>query len=183
MNIVTFFEKCYPDDVLATDEVLEFDYNGLVSQMNYEMKSLFLKPQFPDLIYIDKAKYSTHFHVEDNIVTDAEGIETLPGLSSALANQKINRLFEGLSVIEVSELLLQMGILPKESELQSTINKYIELTYYNKTFLESVIALFLVIRRTKYAFKRARFFADSLGIEFDFSLFEKENENTKKLVM
>lgn len=183
MNIVNFVGDKYPDEVLDNDDVIEFDYEGLVNQMNSETKSLFFKPNFPDLIYINESKYYTHFHVQNNIVTDAEGVEVLPGLSYSLANQKINRLFEGLSVIELRDLLFQMGILPKDSELQRVIDINKELTYYNKKFLESVVALFLVVHRTKYAVKRARFFADSLGIDFDFSHFEKKEENQKKLVI
>ena len=183
MNIVNFVGDKYPDDVLASDDVIEFDYDGLVSQMNDETKSLFFKPNFPDLIYINESKYFTHFHVQDNVVTDAEGVEVLPGLSYSLANQKINRLFEGLSVYELRDLLFQMGILPKDSELQRVIDINNELSYFNKKFLESVVALFLVVHRTQYAVKRARLFADSLGIDFDFTPFEKKEDNHKKLVI
>lgn len=183
MNIVNFVGDKYPDDVLASDDVIEFDYDGLVSQMNDETKSLFFKPNFPNLIYINESKYFTHFHVQDNVVTDSEGVEFLPGLSYSLANQKINRLFEGLSVYELRDLLFQMGILPKDSELQRVIDINNELSYFNKKFLESVVALFLVVHRTQYALKRARLFADSLGIDFDFTPFEKKEDNHKKLVI
>lgn len=183
MNIVNFVGDKYPDDVLASDDVIEFDYDGLVSQMDDETKSLFFKPNFPELIYINESKYFTHFHVQDNVVTDAEGVEVLPGLSYSLANQKINRLFEGLSVYELRDLLFQMGILPKDSELQRVIDINKELSYFNKKFLESVVALFLVVHRTQYALKRARLFADSLGIDFDFTPFEKKEDNHKKLVI
>lgn len=183
MNIVNFVSDKYPDDVLASDDAIDFDYDGLVSQMDDETKSLFFKPNFPELIYINESKYYTHFHIQDNIVADAEGVEVLPGLSYTLANQKINRLFEGLNVCELRDLLFQMGILPKESELQRVVDINRELSYHNKKFLESVIALFLVVHKTQYAVKRARLFADSLGIDFDFSPFEKKEDNHKKLVI
>ena len=76
-----------------------------------------------------------------------------------------------------------MGILPKDSELQRVIDINNELSYFNKKFLESVVALFLVVHRTQYAVKRARLFADSLGIDFDFTPFEKKEDNHKKLVI
>ena len=43
-----------------------------------------------------------------------------------------------------------------------------------------MIVCLLLIRRTKYSVTRARLFADSLGIDFDFSQFELNNAMTLK---
>ena len=183
LNIVNFVNNNYPDELFTTENVIEFDINGLVEQMSDEAKKLFFKPNFPSLIYIDEGKYFTHFHVQDDKVYEAEGIQALPGLSGALANEKINRLFEGLSPIEVRDLLVQMNILPKNSELENVINNYNAQVYFNQKFLESTICLLLVVQRNNIGVNKARFLADNLGIKFDFTPFEKHEEKEKNLAI
>ena len=59
------------------------------------------------LIYLNESLYSTHFHINDNKIVESEGVQVLPGLSDLLANEKINKLFNGLTPIEARELLKQ----------------------------------------------------------------------------
>lgn len=183
MNIVNFVNDNYSDEMISSGEVVDFDINGLINQMTDDTKRLFFKPNFPSLIYIDEGRYFTHFHVQDDKVYEAEGVEVLPGLSRTLANEKINRLFEGLSPVEVRDLLQQMSILPRNTELEKVIKNYNELFYLNKRFLESVICLLIVVQRNKYSMSKARFLADSLGIYFDFSILEQKDVSEKKLAL
>ncbi len=183
MNIVNFVNDNYSDEMISSGEVVDFDINGLINQMTDDTKRLFFKPNFPSLIYIDEGRYFTHFHVQDDKVYEAEGVEVLPGLSRTLANEKINRLFEGLSPVEVRDLLQQMSILPRNTELEKVIKNYNELVYLNKRFLESVICLLIVVQRNKYSMSKARFLADSLGIYFDFSILEQKDVSEKKLAL
>lgn len=180
MEIVEFINENYPDSKFVGDEVIDFDYEGLLEKMRDETKSLFFKPNFPELIYIDAGRYSTHFHVQEDKVCEAEFVQVLPGLSRSLANEKINKLFTGLGVVELRDLLVQMNILPKDSELEETIEKHRELSRLNDKFLESVIALLLVVDRGRCTLKRARLFADSLGINFNFKPFEELEERKNK---
>ena len=179
MYFVNYMENNYPDSVLVDDDVLDLDLSEMLEGADSTAKDLFFKPKFPELIYINESLYSTHLHTDGDVVFEAESIEVLPGLSKALANQKINKLFNGLTPIEVKELLKQMNIYPKDSELDQVISYYKEKEFVNYNFLKSIVCL-LLIRRSNYDVKRARLFADSLGIYFDFAPFEKEQTHTLK---
>lgn len=183
MKITNYLIEKYPDNLFAQDNTLELDYDDLVDNMDENAKKYFLVPTLPSLIYINDKKYSTHFHTDGDVITEAEGIEFLPGLSYALANSKINGLFKGLSVIEARNLLQQMSILPKNSELEKVIKNYNMNVYFNKKYLESLICLLLVVNKNSYSVNRARFIADSLGIDFDFSYYEAKDMNEKKLAL
>ena len=179
MYFVKYLENTYTDEVLASDMVIDLDLSKMLEGADETTKELFSKPEFPRLIYINDSQYSTHFHTDGKVVYEAEGIEVLPGLSGVLANQKINKLFQGLNPIEVRALLIQMNIYPKDTELDKVIDSYRERESINYYFLKSIICL-LLIRKNPYDVKRARLFADSLGVLFDFKPFEKHEEQVKK---
>lgn len=179
MHFVNYLENQYPDQSLTEDIVIDFNLEEMLENADETAKTLFNKPLFPGLIYINDKQYSTHFHTNGDVIVDTEGIQVLPGLSNLLANDKINKLFNGLNPIEARALLKQMGIYPKDTELDSVISDYYERETINKGFLKSIICL-LLIRRSEYGIKRARLFADSLGIYFDFEPFEKKTEYSLK---
>lgn len=183
MKIINFINDRYPDEMFDNDEVVEFDYKGLMEHLNDNEKSLLLEPSYPNLVYINDAKYYTHFHIENGIVVESEGIESLPGLSRPLANEKINKLFCGLDLIDVRNLLSQMNILPKDNELDNVIRKHNEVAYLHKKFIESALCLLLVLKKNKHTISKARFLADSFGVNFDFSIFEPKEVVQKKLVV
>ncbi len=182
MHFVNYLETTYPDASFENDNVINLDLEDMLENADDTTKGLFFKPKFRELIYINDCKYFTHFHTDGNVVFEAEGVEALPGLSRVLANNKINKLFEGLTPIEVRELLKQMNIYPKDTELDKVIDDYYERLTINQSFLKAVIYL-LLIRRSSYGVKRARLFADSLGIYFDFKPFEKSEEQNRKHVL
>lgn len=179
MYFVNYLESKYPDQLLTNDEVINLDLADMLENADDITKNLFSKPKFPKLIYLNDSQYSTHFHTDGEIVYEAEGVQILPGLSGLLANEKINKAFNGLNPIEVRELLRQLNIYPKDTELDSVISNYHEQEVINLGFLKSIIYL-LLIRRSDFGVKRARLFADSLGIYFDFEPFEKKEEQFKK---
>lgn len=174
MHFVNYLEKTYTDDVLNNGEVIDLDLSKMLEGASDTALGLFNSPTFPELIYINK-QFSTHFHTDGKTIIDAEGIEVLPGLSSLLANAKINKLFNGLTPIEARELLKQMNIYPNGIELNEVINNYRERQNIQYAFYKSIICL-LLIRRSNNGIKRARLFADSLDVSFDFSRFEKDTE-------
>ncbi|MGN1371265.1 MAG: hypothetical protein ACI4XM_03210 [Candidatus Coprovivens sp.] len=183
MNIVDFVIDRYPDDIIDSNKNITLDYNALLGQMNDESKKLFIEPSYPEVIYINKEKYPTCIYIQDNKVIKADGIECLPKLSKALANERINKLFEGMTPIEVRDLLLQMGILPKNNDLEKTINHHQTKIKLHRRFLESVICLLIVVDRNRASNKKAKFLANSLGIPFDFDADEYEYNKSKKLVV
>lgn len=183
MNIVNFVIDRYPDDIIDSNENITLDYNTLLGQMNDESKELFIEPNYPEVIYINKGKYPTCIYIHDNKVNKAYGIEFLPKLSKALVNEKINKIFEGMTPIEVRDLLLQMGILPKNNDLEKTINQYHTKIKLHRRFLESVICLLIVVDRNRKSNKKAKFLANSFGIPFEFETNEYEYNRTKKLVI
>lgn len=180
MYFVEYLENKYPDQVLEADDVIQLNLADMLENADDTTRNLFNKPKFPNLIYLNDSLYSTHFHTDGDTIYEAEGIQVLPRLGMALANEKINKLFNGLTPIEARELLIQMNIYPKNTELDQVINNYSEREVINRSFLKSIICL-LLIRRSSYGIKRARLFADSLGILFNFEPFEKQDIHNKKL--
>ncbi len=182
MHFVNYLETTYSDVAFENENVINLNLEEMLENADDTTRGLFFKPKFPALIYINDSRYFTHFHTDGDIVIESEGVEALPGLSRVLARNKINKLFEGLTPIEVRELLKQMSIYPKDTELDKAIDDYGERSTINQSFLKAVIYL-LLIRRSSYGIKRARLFADSLGIYFDFKPFEKSEEQNRKHVL
>lgn len=181
MWIVNYMFEKYPDELLGLEESIQIDTDDFIKNMSNDTKSFFMEPQYPNLVFVDVNKHSTHFHIENNKIIEAENIEVLPGLSRALANEKINKLFKGLTLIDARNLLAQMQILPRKSELDQTISLMNARNKIRKEFLESVTALIL-ISRSKYSVLRAQLFADTFGVDFDFTPFiKKDDEYSLKL--
>lgn len=175
MHFVNYLENTYTDETLTNDEVINLDLEKMIEGANEVTLSLFNSPKYPGLVYLNDKMYTTHFHTDGDTIYEAEGIQTLPGLSSLLANEKINKAFYGLTLVEARELLKQMDIYPQNTELDSVIENYRERKNIQYSFYKSIICL-LLLRRSNYGIKRARLFADSLGVTFDFTPFEKEIE-------
>ena len=140
MHFVNYLENTYTDDILNNDEVIDLDLNKMLERANDTTLELFSPPTFPELIYIN-GSYSTHFHTDGKVIYDTENIQVLPGLSGLLANEKINKIFNGLTPIEARELLKQMSIYPKDKdqELDQVINGYRERQNVQHAFYKSII--------------------------------------------
>lgn len=179
MHFVNFLEGTYNDESLCGDEVFEIDINKMLENADNKTLELFSNPKYPELIYLNDGLYSTHFHTDGQKIYETENIQVLPGLSSCLANDKINKLFNGLNPVEARELLKQMRIYPNDTELDLVIDDYMERKNIQYSFYKSIICL-LLIRRSNYGIKRARLFADSLDVPFDFTPFERDLEQIQK---
>lgn len=166
MYFVKYLENNYTEETFSNNPDVQLDVEDMIKGMPDEAKLLFGSPKYPDLIYIDEGRYSTHFHLKDNKVSDAEWVEVLPGLSRVLANEKINKLFCNLTISEVRALLQQMNILPKNNELDKIIEDVKKRELINRNFLETILAL-IIIQREKYTLERARLFAEAFGIKFE----------------
>lgn len=182
MYFVNYLENTFSDELMASETPIDIDLNDMLQGADDKTKNLFLTPKYPGLIYLKDNRYSTHFHTDGSIIYEAEGVDILPGLSSILATDKINKAFNGLTPIEARALLQQMNIYPKNTELDQTITAVKERKVVTDSFLKSIICL-LLLRTNKYSLKRARLFADSLGIYFNFEPFEKEENNILKKEM
>ena len=179
MYFANYIDNIYTEDVLESNNIPEINISCMLQNASEENRKFFCSPKYPEIMHIKASDYTSHFHIKENIIEEAEDIHLLPGLSDLLANERINQLFVGLTPIEALALLEQMNICPKNSTLEQYINKYKEMKYVNEGFLMSIVCL-LLIRRTKHSVTRARLFADSLGIDFDFSQFELNNAMTLK---
>lgn len=182
MYFVNYLENNISNEQLVAETPIEIDFKTMLDNADDQAKNLFLAPKYPGLIYLKDNRYSSHFHTDGTIIYEAEGIDILPGLSRILATEKINKVFNGLTPVEARALLQQMGIYPKNTELDQTITAVKERKVVTDSFLNGIICL-LLIKNNKYSVKRARLFADSLGIYFNFEPFEKEDKNTLKKEM
>ena len=179
MYFVNYLESNISEEELNEDKPIDFDFEKMLDTADEEARNFFRATMYPNLIYLNDSKYSTHFHTDGEIIYEAEGIQVLPGLSGLLANERINKIFIGLTPREAKALLQQMGIYPKNTELDKVIKAVEERMFINTSFKKAIICL-LLIKNNKYSLKRARLFADRLGIYFDFEPFEKEDKNILK---
>lgn len=177
-----YMREKFPDSLLDSDEVLEIDIEDMKMGMDEHAAQFFYPPTYPSIIYIDDTRFSTHFHISDEVVVGAENVEVLPGISRVIANEKINKLFEGLTVSELKALLSQMHVLPKGSQLEDTIVNHNVLQIIHGNFFKCVIYLIL-IDRSRNAVKRARLFADSMGVDFDFAPYDAREIYDKKMAL
>lgn len=174
-HFVDFMIKNYSKKMFDGNNLIDLDIEKMTSGAKRECLNLFYIPRFSDLIYIDDKRYSTHFHTDGKFITEAENLHALPNLNTGLLSGKLNKIFVGLTIPEARDLLKQMNILPPNSELDREIINYQTMYSLHNKFLLSIIYLLLMDGEV-YNFKRAKLFADSLGVIFNFEAYEPQEE-------
>ncbi len=182
-EIVNYLITKFPESSLNSNCPVEIEVTDMyenLSDFTFEMLRI---PTYPGIIDVLRGTYSAHFHTEGNKITEAEEVQVLPGLLPSLRNQKINNLFTGLTIKEARDLLKQMRLLPITNDLDKIITAYDERTNIYHGFLKSIIYSLLSKATTPADIKRARLFAASFDINFDFEPFDNlvTPEQTLKL--
>ncbi len=182
-HIITYLRNAFSSETLQSGNVLEIDVNKMCEGIDNAVIYSIYKPKFRDLIYIISEEKYPHFHTNGNVVVEAEGIHTMLGLNPNLRKIKINGMFEGLDLIEARDLLKQMQILPKGNNLEKEINFYEQSGIIHRDFILSVVYN-LLMSGDQDDVIRARLFADSFGIKFNFTPYEeKDAKDSHKLCM
>ncbi len=178
---VQYLEVTFDDGTLSAGNVLTIDENEMLTSVPDCAKELFLPPAIQDLIYINEPNDYAHMHTENGKVVEMESVHTLRGLDPILRNVKINSLFNGMSVDEAYALLNQMGLVNNgNSELERMLFVYKVKKQIRRLFLRDIIYK-LLSRETEMSIVRARLFADTYQVDFDFSYYELKLEEQKRL--
>lgn len=182
LHFANYLKIKYSDSFLSQDPVINLELDEITKNIDRIAATLFFAPTYPDLIYICRGSYnSAHLHIKNDHVEEAEHLDLLPGLNKILAqNHNFNKIFRGFSVIEVKAFLEQMHILPKDSELERVIYDYNIRNLIHENFFKSIIYV-LLMDNNQYALKRARLFADSLDVKFNFEPYSFMDEGKKLL--
>lgn len=183
-EIVNYLLAKFPESSLNGNNSVEIELIDMNENLSNSTFNMLRVPSYPDIIDIKRGSYPTHFHVKGQFIEEAEEVECLKGLNYLLRNGKINKIFKGLTVKEARSLLDQMNILPKDNELDQVIINHDERTklYYN--FIRSIIYSLLTKAKSTADIRRARLFAASFDVDFDFEPYEAFiNEQEKKLAL
>lgn len=164
------------DRMLESNDNLEFDLNDMCNYVDTETKHFIESPKLkvPDsMVYIIDDTKSPHFHinVDNETIDEADYIAKLPNYNCIVSDDKLCSWFKGLTVYEARDLLKQMNILPKNGMFEAILQFYDEEKDVHKNYFLSIIYM-LLKTQNKYDVKRARIFADNLGINFDFTPYE-----------
>ncbi len=177
---VTYMREIFCDEILCFEEKLGINVSDMLEKADTITKYMMIEPKYPEIIYILNDTRAPHFHTNGKYILDAEFINAIPGLDSKLRQTKINGIFEGMDILEARALLNQMRLLPINSSLDKTIKEHEASTQVFESFKESVICL-LLCSGTKSDLIRARMFADTFGVDFDFSPYEEKLNGEKIL--
>ncbi len=171
-----YMEAHFSDEILVNENSLSINEEDMLANATDATKRLFLKPLFSSLIYINKDNSYAHMHTDGCNVTEMEGMESIKGLNPLLAKRKINNIFNGLSIVEAGALLQQMSLLEKESELREEIEKNSIRENIRSMFFKCIIYRILD-SNSPQRITRARLFADSYNVPFDFTGYEEKVEH------
>lgn len=171
-EIVRYLLVKFPDSTFNSNLPAEIVVTDMYENLSSVAFNMLRIPSYPGIIDIIRGTYSTHFHTEGDRVTEAEEVQVLPGLLPSLRTEKINKIFKGLTVKETRDLLKQMHILPIANDLERVIKSYDDRNKVYKNFLRSVIYSLLSKAHTEADIKRARLFAASFDVDFDFTPYE-----------
>lgn len=182
-HLVEYLRSTFTTDVLKDGSSLELDVKKMCEGIDNAVIYSLYEPKFRDIIYILSEEKYPHFHTNGKYVLSAEGINCMPGLNVNLRKYRINEIFEGFDMFEARDLLRQMKLLPPNNNLEREIHLYEQATMIHKDFILSVVYNLLMSGEAD-DIVRARLFADSFGIDFDFKPYEgKDKEDTRKLCM
>ncbi len=180
-EIVNYLFRKFPNNIfdsnLSTEIIITDMYENLPS-IAFNMLRI---PTYPDIIDVLRGTYPTHFHTKGDKINEAEYVQVLPGLLPSLRSEKINKIFKGLTIRETRDLLKQMHILPIENELDKVIKDYDDRNNIYKNFLKSVIYSLLSKDYTEAGIKRARLFAASFDVDFNFEPYDTLITTDQKL--
>ncbi len=171
-EIVNYLLNKFPESSFNANSPLEIEVSDMFENLSDFTFNMLKIPKYPGIVDVLRGTYSTHFHTEGNKVVEAEEVQVLPGLLPSLQNQKINNLFTGLTIKETRDLLKQMRILPITNDLDKVITAYDERNKIYNNFLRSIIYSLLSKATNLADIKRARLFAASFDINFNFEPFE-----------
>lgn len=180
--IVDYLRNNFSDEQLKNGASLEIDINSLLSGTKNIVMYNILEPQFRDLIYIISESSYPHFHTDGKCVIEAEGINYLPGLDGYLRQPKINDMFKGMEIMEARAMLKQMRLLPPLNNLESEINIYENMKSIHRHFILSVVYILLMSKEPSDVV-RARLFAASFNVDFDFAPYDKDPKQDDKKLM
>lgn len=171
---VSYLENTFSDDVLVGSNSISIDEDAMLMGASNEAKNLFCKHKYNKLIYINSSDTYPHMHTDGEYVVEMEGVHTIKGLNQTLQKNSINQIFNGLTIPEAAALLEQMRLLGKDGELRQAIATHNVLEMVRRLFYNAIISKVLD-SESKMKVTRARLFADTFGVKYDFSKYENED--------
>lgn len=170
---VSYLENTFSDDILVGSNSVCIDEDNMLTGASKDAKNLFCRHKYNMLIYINSSDTYPHMHTDGERVVEMEGVHTIKGLNHTLQNNSINKIFTGLTVSEAAALLEQMHLLSKDGELKKSIATHNVLEAVRRLFYNAIISKVLD-SDSKMKVARARLFADTFGVKYDFSKYENE---------
>ena len=184
LSYVRHLENELTKEKIDSTTLENYSINDLISPelcKNQKLKAILENTFLDGLMYINAYTSSAHFHVRNMIVVETEFLETLPDLIPELKNQNFNTLFNGRNIVEVRYILEQMKVLPKNSELETTVNNYFILRNIRSRFIESIICMLIIHNKDEYTKERVRILKKVSGIYIDIEKYLKVD--TKKMIL
>lgn len=171
--VVNYLRNLFTNDKLDNNDDLFFDLNDMCNCAINGTRYIIEYPKLPDTIPLINETRMPQFHinVDDNTIDKAEYMIMLPNYNCTISDDKFCSFFKDLTVYEAKSLLEQMNLFPKNGLFDITIQFYDEEKVIHNNFFLNIIYM-LLKTKNKYDVKRARIFADSLGIAFDFTPYE-----------
>lgn len=180
-HIVTYLRNTFTSEILKSGNNLEINVDEMCEGINNSVIYSLREPKYRDIIYIIEETKYPHFHTNGSVILESEGIDCLPGLNKELCKSKINGIFEGMEITEARAMLNQMRLLPRGNNLEKEIFIHDLLVSAHKGLILSIIYN-LLMSEDYDDVVRARLFAATFGVDFDFTPYDKDNKlEDKKL--
>lgn len=164
-NSNNYINKSLDEDTEA--RILDWDefYNAeaFISSLPGEERQIFEKPRYRSIVYVDLERGPAHLHLTpDGFVETSEGL----GFYTQFRVQDTELL--GMHVKEVIELLKSKKvILPKDNELQTTVNNVERWNYLREEMLNCVMYRIIERGGKRIGPRRAFLFAKEFGRDID----------------
>ena len=170
INDVMFKNNDYINDLFFDTEKFEkldwnefYNINAFINSLPFKERSLFFKPEYSRLVFIDPSYDSAHLHLNtDGIVEESEGF-------GPFTRFKIRDTYlEGMHITDVVKLLKEDGfVLPSNNELEKTIKGVEKKTYQQEEILNCVMYRIIERGGNRIGPRRAFLFAKEFKRDID----------------
>jgi len=133
-KIAVWYELAYPENLV--DNIIKtmysdpdyrskslFSKNEFINRLNAEEKYLLAKPKYPEIVYVNRDKFLTHFHLSpEGFITEVDEIADLDKTKDVVVPAHSTLI--GKHIKQIVSFLKNNNLLLEKNEIETAINNY-----------------------------------------------------------
>lgn len=177
-DVIKYLTKVYPTGIAMGKNEYHFNYQQMLMSLMDDTKELVQLPRLDATFKpLGDASYAV-VSIKNSFVEKAFNLETIKHLPYTYKTPHFNELVEGISLYEFRDLLLELGVLPKDNIIDKFIDEYELRLDLREDFFSAVITK-LLLNGTHEDVLRAYIFDSFMNVNYDFDSFKMETQEKR----